>query len=300
MRHRFYFYRRWKRKIFSLLFIALGGSSLATVTDIADVGTFINNLKQMFCDKEEDVSCIVADRFQEDTTLDSYECARMMTIRKDAVCIRHTGYTTCFSSENGIPYWVAWKLTEDRTSGTARRCDSFFPDPAVPEEYRIEPMEYSGSGYDRGHMCPAADNRWNAVAMKESFYMTNICPQEHDLNEKSWERLEEACRRWARKWGEVYVCCGPVWKGPFHETIEARHQITVPEGFFKAVICLKKGKEKGIAFFYHNIPGTQTMEKAALPIRDVENMIDMDLFFNVPERIQDRIENSCNLREWDR
>lgn len=296
-RRKFRFFWWSRRKLLSLIVILCGGSGLYSITDIGNFDTMAKKFKTMF---EEYSTNVDTEELGDNGVLDSYESARMLTMPKDGIVIRHTGYTALFSADNGVPYWVAWKLSGDRTEGNVRRCDSFFPDPAIPEDYRVEPSDYSASEYDRGHMCPAADNRWSTVAMNESFYMTNICPQNHDLNEKSWERLEAACRRWAKRWGEVYICCGPILKGHFHDTIGENHTVSVPEGFFKAVICLKKGKEKGIGFFYYNMPGTQTMENAALPISEIEKIADMDLFFNVPRQIQERIESTCNLREWDR
>ena len=113
--------------------------------------------------------------------------------------IRHTGYTVSYNAETKIPNWVAWTLTPERFEETVSRYDKFLPDPEVVIPVTTE--DYKRSGYDRGHLCPAADNKWDEQAMRESFYMTNVCPQDHNLNRGDWKELEEACRDWTMENG---------------------------------------------------------------------------------------------------
>ena len=117
--------------------------------------------------------------------------------------IAHTGFVLSFNKELGQPNWVAWELTAEEAEGTVPRADDFLPDPQVAEAYRVTTADYRGSGYDRGHMCPAADMKWSYKAMNDCFYMTNICPQDHSLNAGSWSTLEKACRRWALREGSL-------------------------------------------------------------------------------------------------
>lgn len=94
-----------------------------------------------------------------------------------------------------IPNWVAWELNSSKLIERESRAGHFYPDPDIPRGIAVETGDYSNSGYDRGHMCPAADNKWDKQAMRESFYMTNICPQHHNLNRGDWKELEDDCRR---------------------------------------------------------------------------------------------------------
>lgn len=80
---------------------------------------------------------------------------------------------------------MAWELTREETKGEADRYDKFMPDPELPEP-RVVHKDYTKSGYDRGHMAPAADMKWSKQAMAESFYMSNICPQVGNLNRGDW------------------------------------------------------------------------------------------------------------------
>lgn len=102
-----------------------------------------------------------------------------------------------------MPNWVAWELTRQETTGNEERKSKFLPDPDLPEP-RVEHSDYTHSGYDRGHMAPAADMKWSEKAMQESFYMSNICPQNQKLNRDDWGDLENECRTWAKN-TEMYI-----------------------------------------------------------------------------------------------
>ena len=134
------------------------------------------------------------------------------------VCLERMGYTVSFNPQTNIPNWVAWELNAEKLIERESRNDKFLPDPDIDERQAITTDEYKGSGWDRGHMCPAGDNRWHWRAMDESFYMTNICPQNHNLNRGDWKELEEACRRWAAV-EPIYIVCGPIlYKTPQYES----------------------------------------------------------------------------------
>ena len=233
--------------------------------------------------------------------------------------IEHTGFTLSFNREQNNPNWVAWELTADETEGNEVRSDEFLPDPMVPEPHRVTTYDYRGSGYDRGHMCPAADMKWSAEAMHDCFYMSNICPQTHSLNGGGWQVLEKACRRWARQEGGVYIICGPVYgrvggaanvrglakrggaqperKGK-EVKIGSEHQVTVPDGFFKCVLSVKPGEEKAIAFYYANNGSSQTMQDAAVSVDDLEALTGMNFFINLDRRTEARVEAEYDLKAW--
>lgn len=212
--------------------------------------------------------------------------------------IEHTGYTLSFNREHNNPNWVAWELTADEAVGTLPRDDNFQPDPEIAENHQVVHADYKGSGYDRGHMAPAADMKWSSRAMAECFYMSNICPQTHTLNAGGWETLESACRRWAKQEGAVYIVCGPVYKGSKHKTIGQHLKITVPEGFFKVVLSMNKGKEKAIGFYYANSNAKQTMQTTATTVDDIEARTGMDFFVNIDDRLEERIESTFSLKQW--
>ena len=212
--------------------------------------------------------------------------------------ISHYAYTLSFNREHNQPNWVAWELTERETTGNIQRSNDFLPDPMVPEPHRVTTEDYKRSGYDRGHMAPAADMKWNGKAMTECFYMSNMCPQHGSLNSGPWSTLEKACRRWAQQEGSVYIACGPVFKGNKQKKIGQNIKITVPDGFFKVVLSMKPGKEKAIGFYYNNSAGKQPMDKTATSVDQIEEMTGIDFFVNIPDKLEERIEATYSLKAW--
>lgn len=115
------------------------------------------------------------------------------------ILLQRTGYLVSYNSNTRIANWVAWKLTPERLKENTERINNFRPDPDLPKSKAVTTQDYKGSGWDRGHLCPAGDNKWDREAMIESFYMTNICPQHHNLNRGDWNELEQKCRKWVKK-----------------------------------------------------------------------------------------------------
>lgn len=217
----------------------------------------------------------------------------------DDIKLQHTGFVVSYNTSKCTPSWVAWELTSEKTTGPISRKDyDFTPDPMIDKCYQVEEHEYVNSGYDRGHMCPAGDMEWSPSAMNDCHYMTNICPQVPKLNQVYWERLESTCRRWADLYGSIYIVCGPVYNSDKHTIIGTNHAIVVPDGYFKVVITLVEGEEKGIGFYYRNDEVRQTMESAALTIDQVEEITGYNFFTELPAEIEERIEAQNKLNSW--
>ena len=114
--------------------------------------------------------------------------------------LHRTNYTLSFNKSTNLPNWVAWRLDKKKLAQKVSRDRyKFVADPEVSGKNAVVTQDYAQSGYDRGHMCPANDSRWSADAMRESFYMTNICPQNLSLNSGDWNELEQACHKWAEE-----------------------------------------------------------------------------------------------------
>ena len=229
---------------------------------------------------------------------DSYEIP-VCQVDMPEVCLERMGYTVSFNPKTNIPNWVAWELNADKLIERESRSDKFVPDPDIEECKAITTDEYKGSGWDRGHMCPAGDNRWHWRAMDESFYMTNICPQNHNLNRGDWKELEEACRRWAAT-ESVYIVCGPIlYKSPKYGYIGDKHQIRVPDAFFKVVLTgVESGRPRAVGFIYKNESGNYKRDKYVNTIDEVERITRLDFFSALPDRIEERIEATYDLADW--
>lgn len=212
------------------------------------------------------------------------------------IILRRTGYTASYDPQTKLPVWVAWELTPERLVNNVKRpTKAFHEDSDVPEP-RVQTYDYINSGYDRGHMCPAADNKWDATAMYESFLFTNICPQNRNLNVGDWNEMENQCRRWAEKYGRIYIVCGPILYKGRHKTI-GKNKVVVPEAFFKVVLCLKD-KPKAIGFIYKNVAGNRPKGDYVNSVDDVERITGLDFFSSLPDDIEAEIEATADYDAW--
>ncbi|ADV42733.1 DNA/RNA non-specific endonuclease [Bacteroides helcogenes] len=207
-------------------------------------------------------------------------------------------YTASYNKDLKLPNWVAWMLTPEKLVERESRSDKFLPDPELPENEAVTTDDYKGAGMDRGHMCPAGDSRWHWKAMQESFYMTNICPQDHNLNRGDWKELEESCRYWAQKEGRIYIVCGPILYDRKHRTIGRHHKITVPEAFFKVILCITSNPPKAIGFIYKNTSGNHPLDSYVNSVDEVERITGIDFFPTLPDNIEKKIEATYDLNLW--
>lgn len=213
----------------------------------------------------------------------------------DEQILYRKAYVVSYNSSTKNPNWVAWHLTADHADGDIPRQNDFIEDTSVPTP-RATLADYRGSGYDRGHMCPAGDNKWDREAMYESFYLTNMCPQNSSLNSGVWNKIEMDCRAWAKRYGDIYIVCGPVYMNKVHETI-GENKVFVPEAFFKVVLCLN-GNPKGIGIIARNTDGLSKRDLYYNSIDQVERITGYDFFPSLPDDVEDAVESSYNLSEW--
>ena len=214
---------------------------------------------------------------------------------KNVVC-QYSGFTSYFNPETHIPNCVAYEIIESETTGDEPRKKSFEADHTI--DGCAESSDYRNSGYDRGHMAPAADMKWSKVAMDESFLMTNICPQVKSLNSGIWHRLEQRVREWAARDSSIIVVCGPIFTPgkPVEQIGEIG--VAVPHRFFKALYA--PGRNIGIAFIFDNDKVKGELRKYAVTIDSVERETGLDLFYNLPDDIENEVENQCNYKLWEK
>ncbi len=209
--------------------------------------------------------------------------------------IEKSSYIVSYNNETKIPNWVAWHLTADHTDGPVRRMSSFYEEESV-DIPRATIDDYRGSGWSRGHMCPAGDNKWNETAMYDSFSLVNVCPQNANLNSGLWNSLEIDCRRWAKHYVDIYIVCGPVFLNREHETIGV-NKVFVPEAFFKVVLCLN-GIPKGLGVIVRNTDGNKKRNLYYNSIDQVERITGYDFFPALPDSIEDKVEAYANIKDW--
>jgi len=240
-------------------------------------------------------------------TVVMYEMPAPLKDRPEQI-LKRKGYTVSYNSETKNPNWVAWHLTKSHTYGSFQRREEVFSEDESVKAPRATNNDYFNSRYDRGHMCPAGDNKWDKEAMTQSFLFTNICPQNHGLNKYEWNDLEIQCRDWAREYGAVDIVCGPLYssKGgrykvgssrePQQKTI-GRNKVWVPDAFFKVVLC-RQGRPKAIGFVYRNEGVKQLKAEAVRSVDEIEALTGIDFFPALDDDMENRIEASANLSDW--
>lgn len=214
--------------------------------------------------------------------------------RPEQILVR-TSYIVSYNKVWKLPNWVAWHLTDDHVDGNAPRRNSFREDLEVPRP-RATPADYKGSGWSRGHMCPSGDNKWNPRANHDTFLMTNLCPQDANLNSGLWNSIEMDCRKWAKKYGDVFIICGPVPLRQPYETI-GDNKVAVPKAFFKIVLCLNDSI-KAFGFVVKNKSGEKKTNLYYNTVREVERLTHIDFFPLLPDSIEDRVETHADINEW--
>ena len=207
------------------------------------------------------------------------------------------GYTVSYNKDLRIPNWVAWHLTASRLKGNTKRSESAFHEDEEVAEPRAKDFDYVRSGYDRGHMCPAGDNKWNRKAMEESFLFSNICPQAPSLNRGDWNEMEQACRKWAKQYGDIYIVCGPIFYKKRPKTI-GKDKVAVPDAFFKVVLVMN-GTPKAIGFIYKNADGNRPKGDYANSVDEVERITGIDFFPSLPDKTEKKVEARYDAADWN-
>lgn len=170
------------------------------------------------------------------------------TVRQDTIVLKHTNYTSTFSVSKKYPVMVEWWITKSMVScdKPLKRKDNFKPDPLLKEHTDLS-KDYVGSGFDRGHMMPAADNLCQTQQIQdECFYFSNMSAQYHSLNAGDWKSLETLTREESKLKDSLHV-----WAGNAGE-LKKIGGVSVPKYCWK-VIHIKK-ENKWIAYLFENSP----------------------------------------------
>jgi endonuclease G len=207
--------------------------------------------------------------------------------------ISHTYYTISYSESDKQAEWAAYYLTPASISGTQKRASKFMPDPMITDA--IRPSSYTKSGYDRGHLCPAADMKLNDISMTESFYMSNMSPQAPSFNRGIWSKLEEKVREWALEKNGVYVVTGPLLNKSCG-TIAG--SITVPCAYYKIVFKQTGNGAEAIAFILSNAGSSLPLKQFVVTIDYLETLTGIDFFASLSDTEEEKFESVVLTNNW--
>ena len=213
--------------------------------------------------------------------------------------VRHGAYVSSYNTSTLIPDWVAYELTAEEAGGRRdREGIEFRMDPDLKGCTQAMREDYSGSGWTKGHLMPAADAATSSSTMEETFYFTNICPQDETLNAGDWQFLEKKVRSWARRYGSVFVVTGPIVGENRYGTIGDR-DVTVPDAFYKALLVRRKdGSYSSIAFVMGNDSERYFLKDCNITVDELERLTGLDFFPGLDDRIEEKVESKVRLSDW--
>jgi endonuclease G, mitochondrial len=213
-------------------------------------------------------------------------------------------YALSYSKAKGTPNWVAWEL-DASWLGDARRVGKFAPDEALPTDWPIvKPSDYTGSGFDRGHMVNSEDRSRSAADNISTFLMTNIIPQAPDNNRGVWVQLENYCRQLVRSGKQLFIVAGGHGQGGIGEkglkSTVGRGKVVVPAVTWKVILVLDKPNSgvagvtkdtRTIAVVMPNKQGIKEdrWQQYVVSVKDVEKLTGYRFFTKVPTEIRDVI-----------
>lgn len=217
--------------------------------------------------------------------------------KKTEQIIQHKGYTVSYNSDYRVANWVAYELTREEVQcAKAERKNKFVIDPKVKGASAMN-EDYTGTGYDRGHLAPAGDMKWSAQAMHESFYLSNITPQKPKLNRGIWKDLEEQCRMWAVDNGMLLIAAGPVLQPDLKRM--GKNRVAIPARFYKVICTVKDNQCEAVGFLFDNRDyGSRQLRDLMIPVDSVEAVTGIDFFPALPDVMERKMEAKVNRKAW--
>ncbi|MFN3196353.1 MAG: DNA/RNA non-specific endonuclease [Chlorobiota bacterium] len=191
--------------------------------------------------------------------------------------------------------WVAYKLDCEETKGDIGR-SHYFREDDILGKYSPSTDDYYASGYDKGHLVPAGDLTTDSLAMDDSFLMSNVSPQIPDFNRGLWKRLESQVRDWACEFDSVFVVTGAV----LHDSLTSigKRKIAVPDHFYKSILVYDDNVQSSLSFLIYQYTKEEKLENFVITTDSLENVIDLDLFHNLPDSTEKSIESKVDHKLW--
>jgi len=209
--------------------------------------------------------------------------------------IKHDYFTLSYNEKYEQAEWVAYELKKSYIRSSNFKRPYFMEDPKV-KTGSADWRNYKKSGYDKGHLCPAADMEFTINAYNDTFFTSNISPQNHDFNSGVWNRLEQKVRYWATKYDGVYVITGGILK-PSLKTI-GKEEVLVPNYFYKIVLNNSNGNYKMIAFLVPNMKSNKPLYDFVVSVDSIEKMTGIDFFPKLDDKTENSLEKNSDYKAW--
>lgn len=212
--------------------------------------------------------------------------------------VRHSAFTSSYNPIHRVPNYVVHVIPKDILYGNITRTNDFRPDPLIKQNMS-DSVDYWNSGYDRGHMAASADFKWNRKALSESYYYSNIIPQNSLLNQNAWNKLEMQVREWAIDNSELIIVTGPVLKPNLPKLPQGSFKVSIPEYIYKIVVDYFPPTYKAIAFLYPNKNVPYELEKHVVSIDSIEQLTGIDFFPKLNDSLENIVEAENDILLFD-
>jgi len=209
--------------------------------------------------------------------------------------VKHRYYTLSYNEKAEQAEWVAYELKKDYIKRSDFKRPFFIEDPKVLTQ-SADWRNYKKSGYDKGHLCPAADMEFDINAYNDTFFTSNISPQNRDFNGGIWNRLEQKVRFWAVKNDGLFVVTGGVLKGDL-KTI-GKEDVLVPKYFYKILLSTSNGNFKMIAFLVPNEKSSKPIFNYVVSVDELESITGIDFFPKLEDSLENSLEKNVDLNSW--
>lgn len=231
----------------------------------------------------------------EDTEYSKINDLELPSYIEDATILTKHGFTVGFSKKYRHPYWVAYKLNCSETKGEIPR-SNYFREDQILGKYSPSTDDYYASGYDKGHLIPAADNKADSLSMHDSFLMSNVSPQIPEFNRGIWKKLEEQVRDWACDYDSIYVITGALLHNEL--TRLGKSKVAIPDHYFKSLLVFDGKKQSTISFYLYQYTKESELQKFILTTDSLESILGYDLFYNLNDNIEAKIESKIDSLFW--
>lgn len=227
------------------------------------------------------------------TTASAFARPHSPTIPNSSLLLQKTAVSISYNPSHKQADWVFYELGPQQLRNCFSRSGDFQADGELPSNVASQLSDYRGSGFDRGHLSPAGDNKWSRAAMKESFLLSNISPQPPRFNQGIWGRLEHLVRAWGQELGGLWVSTGPFLQKGLRKI---GNGLSVPNFYYKAIIT--KNMRQGIAFI---LPTDANGELSSFTtsIDNLEAQLGINFFADLDAREESELEARVDIRDWD-
>ncbi len=208
--------------------------------------------------------------------------------------IHHSAFSLSYNEIHEQANWMGYTLTDKNLAYGFERESDFLPDPLV-KTGTSDDIDFQNSGFDRGHLAPAADMAWSSKSMHESFYYSNISPQWPAFNRGVWKKSEMMVRHWAMKYSKIYVVTGPVLVDGLEKI--GVNRVSIPNAFYKVVLFRKNSQLLAVAFLIPHEASKMSIKYFSVPVDSVEKITGINFFSQLPNDIEDLIESKNNLKQ---